>query len=511
MADKNTRPPLNLRHCKNMPESHNNSMNRFLTAHSVCILFAFALLNCSFAGAQDEEANRPEQKILVSIQNRKLDEAASLIDKQLRLNPHNHKIHRLRNVLSSAYFRSGNRQAGDQQIELLLQYHFDDPVNSRPMLKRLPQLLINLASIQRNVEPKASKILDQSIALLSNAAREEPGNVAYSNGLTSAIGLKARLLVQTSRTDQGVAIYRQELDRLRTRWRDSPENPDALVRLVYFLKSAEEAVFNNSLEIVEDWNLERRNLLDLGLKNFPQSSRIVKEYFDNRLSTIAQYEQACPKHAVNLYATASAEILATINKQQIKKSLFPLRINIEQRALKLKRKFRRAEIIGETVPKLELVEWLSNSKGKIPNPDLNYGSKILVFISAQNNNIYEQLLQLSRQLKSARPKTELLVLINDIGHPFNGLPFVTYDTQISDDQKLDYRSRLVKNVIEANDFEFPFGIALEDNRFGSQFGVYETPTAYLINQGKCTGRHSINELVGSFGERTRDANETEAK
>ena len=471
------------------------------------------MLDSPFAYSQTDVKNDPQQQIMQSIQNGDLEEAERQIDSHLKENPHAHKIHRLRNILSNAYFRSSNRKKGERQIELMLQYQFDDPVNSRPLLKQLPQLLINLSYIQQNLEPKASEVLDKSIDLLSTASAENSNNVAYSNGLSSAIGLKARLLVRHTRADEAVGLYKQELERLRGRWEKSQENPDAWIRLAYFLKAAEEALGFGEIAIVESWNLERRNLLAVAVDKFPQAGRIVKEYFSDQLKTIEQYEQAYPLQAAEMYATATTSIRAIIEKQLVKKALFPLRIDIEQRAVKLNRKIRRSNLIGESIPTLTPIEWLTANPNQkaIEAPDLNSGDVILLFISHESKKGFEDLIELNRVLIKNSPNTKLVVVAHELGQSFSRLPFVTYRVEITDEQKQKFRDYLNDEVIKTNKYEFPFGIGKDNIELAERFGIVQTPQAYELKNGKCIASFSIVELINSLSNNLTGESDEESK
>ena len=475
-------------------------MNQKLPLSTTLLLLLISMSNSSIACSQTDLKDDTHQQILSTIQKGELEEASSQIDAHLKEHPHAHKIHRLRSLLSNAYFRSKNRKEGERQIELMLQYQFGDPVNSRPLLKYLPQLLINLSYVQQNIEPKASAVLDQSIKLLSVATKEDYNNFAYSNGLTSAIGLKARLLARHTKADQALSMYQQELDRLRGRWLKSQENPDAWIRLVYFLRAAEEALGFEQFEIVEAWDLERRNLIAAAIEEFPQATRIVKEYFAVQLKTIQEYEETCPRQAVKMYSSATKEIRAVIEKQLVKKGLFTLRIEIEKRAIDLNRKLRRVDIVGETVPKLEQIDWLSDSTdaGVTETPDLSSGKVVLLFVSRNSKGTFNELGQLNDLLKNRFPDTKLVAVIHDVGKPFSMLPFVTYKSKISDDQRQQFRNQLIDKVIKKNKFEFSFGVGLNNIELARQFGISKAPHALRLNDGKCTGCYSFDELISSF-------------
>ena len=448
-----------------------------------------------------DDVERPEyQQILALIEKGKVNDAAKLLDEYLQSHPHAHKFHLFRQALSNIYFRTSKRLLAEQQLLKFFRYQFEHPVRSRPLLKYAPRLIINLSSIQQGVEPEASEVLDGTLKLLRVAIAEEPRNSAYSNGLSSAIGLKARLWLQQSRSLDAMQLYQEEVSRLKTAWRENLENPDAWVRLTYFMKSAEQAIGSDESAVVYRWSWERWNLESEGLRRFPTSTRIVNEYFEDLLKNIREYEEVLPDKALEMYERANAEIIATLDKQLVRKTLYPLRLQIGKRWQALKRKLTRERLAGEPLPELGAIDWLKQPDGPLfdkTNEDL-----VLVFWSPAKQDELRQLIILNDILKTRFPQARLCLLAPKLGEAFERLPFVSFRNEITDEQQQQYRQHLLKSVIEANGFEFPIGIPNQLSELPERFGMEATPFGVVVRKGECLppnwGSEMYTELISQL-------------
>lgn len=268
------------------------------------------------------------------------------------------------------------------------------------------------------------------------------------------------------------------------------------------MKSAEQTISMDDAAVVYRWHFERRNLIAEGLRRFPKSTRLVKEYFDESLKTIDEYEQLLPERALDLYERATNEIIETIDKQLVRKTLYPLRLDIGKKWHALKRKLARERLPGKPLPELGDVEWLLNRDGSsvIEQTD---GVLMLVFWSSTDQEQLGQLIALSDKLKNQFPDVRLCVVTHQLGELFGSLPFVTFKNELTDENRQSFKEQMSKKIVEANGFEFPIGISGQVLELSDRFGVETTPFGVIVRDGECQepkwGPEMQGELIRQLG------------
>ena len=408
-------------------------------------------------------------------------EAEKLIEGALADDPHDHDAHMLRRMLANAMMRARRRAAAELQFEKLVDYLLSYPEKSRPMLKHLPQLLINLPYIRENIEPKASQTIDRAIDVFRSAAEQNPANVAFSNGLTMAVGLKARGLLKRSLLAEAQAVYAMELNRLRDRWRSSPENPDSWLRLSNLLKVAEEHRYPGYQKFADQLWVERRSVLSEGASRFPDSNALAREYFSLRMSQAAQLESPSPQAALAILIAAESEFDDLVARRENAKPLLPTKIQIQKERLQIERLLTRRNLIGNVPPAFADVEWLG--EGSTNWAQLRGRKVLLIFFSVPTGESILHLIRVHDMISNQFSDVRLVALTHELQQPFNR-PAGTKNKQNADtdeNRKL-YRRKLLSDIVEANGFKFPIGIANDSSRTGSEFGVTQVPMSLLIDE-----------------------------
>ena len=439
-------------------------------------------ITCLFLRNCQDDAH---DQIREFIRKFRLPEAEQLIDGLLAENLHDLQAHLLRKSLANAFLRARQKKNADLQFEKLADYLLDYPEQSRELLKHLPQVLVNISYVRQNVEPQAGRKIDKAIAVLETATRDNPRNVAWSSGLTTAINLKARGLLKQSRVDDVRRLYETELDRLRRRWREQMGNPDAWLRLSYLLKAAASPRVPAYQEYASQLTCERANLLAVGAMRFPDSDKLNEEYFLWRVEQASDLEATSPQAARQLLVETQADFEEFAKKRSSIKSLLETRLQIEKKLQRLERLLAKQQLPGTAAPGIIETEWL-NADLKEMNT-LQGDTIVLNFFSVRSDESISTLIQLNNFISNSYPDVRLIALTHEFERPFNRISSGKRASDLRDaDNRQLYRQKLLENIIQPNEFEFPVGISKASERTGAAYGITVIPHTVLIDStGVC--------------------------
>lgn len=441
---------------------------------------------CSFAKQTTTATTIPDEtreRILELIRKSEWDEAEKLIENKLGEQPLDPQIHLLRKSLGNELIRNRKRDAGERQYEKLLWYIFEHPQQSQSLFKYLPEILINLPYVQQNLEPEATETLEKAISILRSAVAENPRNVAWSNGLSTAINLRGRGLLQQSRLPEARALYNNELDRLRERWRTNPENPDSWLRLAYFLKAASEpeAQDRQHREFANALRLERMNLLLAGASTFPDALDLVRERFAVRLEQASQFQTVSPQLAVNMLLADKVAFNAIAQQSRFNKQLLPTRIQLEKNLQQIQRMLTRQKLVGNRPPTIENTDWLTKPPESWSN--LTGSAVLLICFSPSNDQGVKQLANIRDALNNRHGAVKLIALTHEVDQSFTRLStFRQKPLPDAENQRALYRQKIVAEIVQRNQFEFPFGISNDAASIASSLGISEIPFALLVDE-----------------------------
>ncbi len=463
------------------------------------------------------ETDEIRQQVLDLIRKSSFSQAEKLIDQAIAAEPHDLEIHLLRKSLGNELIRNRQRDAGEQQFEKLLQYMFDYPKQSQPLLKHMPQILINLSYVQQNIEPESAKMLEKAMSILRAAVDGNPQNVAWSNGLSTAVNLRGRGLLQQSRLPEARALYINELERLRDRWRTSHENPDSWLRLAYFLKavSEPEAEDPQHREFAIPLRLERMNLLIVGATTFPDALDLVRERFAARLELASQYESASPPTAVKMLLVDKAAFNEIARQSRFNRELLPTRIQIENSLQQIQRRLTRQQLIGNRPPVIENTDWLTQPPESWT--DLPGRPVLLYCFSPSDSESVRELAEIRDDLKNRHSVVNLIALTPDVDQSFTRLSTVKRKSlPDSENQRAQYRQQILEQIVQRNQFKFPFGIAKDAASIAGSLGISEVPFVLLVDQsGICRevleGRFPLNTMMDVLNRLTADSRQPAPK
>ena len=415
----------------------------------------------------------------------KVVEAQQLIDSVLSDHPHDHRAQMARRALANTCLRMGNRPQADLQFEKLSDYLLSYPQQSRPLLKHLPQILVNMSSIQQSIEPQASQRLDRAIELLRQATEENPRNAAWSGGLTSVIGMKASGLQKRGQFEAFEALYDEELDRLRNRWREQPENPDTWLSMMAVLNAATLPENIDYQSAAVQLQAERTNLLDLAVKRFPQSDALIQEYVRWRQQQATEVEAYSPETARRMLSKTRHDFDEIARQRGHVGSLLKTRIQLEKRLERLNRQLARNSLIGNRIPEMGEIDWLN---GDVSDWKMDQGSAtILTFFSVRSDQSIRALIELNDLIQREFPQVRLIALTHDFEQPYDQLYMPRRKALETDQQNRDlYRQKMKQEIIAINGFRFPIGISRHSPEIASGFGISRLPYIALFDiDGVC--------------------------
>ncbi len=457
--------------------------------------FKFIILNLAFIGwagvAVAAESpmvgsiDEVHDQIDELIRQFRVVEARQLIDSVLSDHPHDHRAQMARRALANTYLRMGNRLQADLQFEKLSDYLLSYPRQSRPLLKHLPQILVNMSSIQQSIEPQASQRLDRAIALLRQATEENPRNVAWSGGLISVIGMKASGLQKRGQFEAFEALYDAELDRLRNRWREQPENPDAWLSMIAVLNAATLPENIDYQSTAAQLQAERTNLLELAVKRFPQSDALVQEYVIWRQQQASDVEAYSSETARRMLSQTRHDFDEITRQRGHVGSLLKTRIQLEKRLERLNRQLARRSLIGNRIPEMGEIDWLN---GDVSDWKMDEGrATILTFFSVRRDQSIRALIELNDLIQRQFPQVRLIALTHEFEQPYDQLYTPRRKPLETDQPNRDlYRQKMKQEIIATNGFRFPIGISRHSPETASSFGISRLPyTALYDVDGIC--------------------------
>ena len=457
---------------------------------SLIIAVVAVLASFDSAIAQEKSiASGANKRIKELIESGKTEMASRSIELHLKQKPHDLQVQLLRRQLGTLFLRNGRRDDGEAQFEKLLRYIFEHPEKARSIVKYVPQTILSLSSVQQGAEPKASEFLDGAMQVLKKAVDDQPTSSAISNGLSSMVGLKTRLLARNQKWVEVVQLLEAELDRLRARWRSDLGNPDRWLRLVYMLGSAVQTIGFDGYDVYSLIN-ERRNLLRESVTRFPDSVPLIQEAFSDRLKAIAEFEETAPRTASKMYEQARIEIRNAVDASNVKKPLYTVRMDVEKAAQRFKRAENKNNLAGIEI-EIPQANWL-NDEPRIRG----VGVEAILFVRMRTKTDQELLAKIHQLLLAN--KTNAVILTCPMDDSFNRLPIVNRNKTVTDELRKEYRDSLVEKVIDAYDIEMPFGILDDTMSIADAFGIGDVPMICILKNGKCErtleGSATVSEL-----------------
>ncbi len=414
-----------------------------------------------------------QEAILKAIRNGNVEAAGKLLDYYLETSPHDYELWLLRRAMASGYTRLGNHVAADDQLKKLVNYIADHPTESRRLLKHVPQVLFSISDVQQFREPSTSKLLDPLIGLMKSAVVESPSNASYSNGLSSLTHLKAKTLVKQNLQQQAIQRLEQDLNRLRFRLANAPDNPDSWLRLAYNLKTARQTIGQGFEEKTAPWRWERTNLLNHAVRATP-TILIAEELVADRLELLQDYESTLPQVASFFYR----DLLTFIRKFRAgfpkSRSLLNLQVNIERRFQNFTRVQSRANLIGQQAPVLENVVWLRARPNGHANETEN--KQILFFVDEYNFEF--QRLE-PKILDAAIKPPSVSVLLPEVGKSYRWLNSFTKINTVSEANREKVMKRVNQNFVEKT--ASAIGMLSDPVSTADRFGMTEFPFAVIIS------------------------------
>ena len=360
--------------------------------------------------------------------------------------------------------------------------------------------MMNITSLQRGVEPVTSELLQGVIPLLQKGVVDQPTNSAFSIGLTSLTALKARLLARQEQRVESLSLINSELDRLRSRWRTDPENPDSWLRLALMLRSAAETIGSDNNSALA-FSFERTNVLNTGVSKFMDAGPLIKEAFNERLAQIKQYESTSPATALTLYDEADSDLRKISVDSPIKKTLHSLRIDIAKSRQKFFRESTQKKLIGSRVFVPEC-DWL-NKKPVLSN--LETGLTAYFFFTAKQPESIQELIKFNDYLKTAYPDVSAVLMTHSLDDSFGRLPIVNRTKTITDENAREYRQQMIDQIVEPNGIDFPVGLLADTLPVADHFGFRNVPIAFFFDNGICQkivqGKDLLKELSAYLSKR----------
>lgn len=453
----------------------------------------------STAPSQTDEVSARD-RIYELVNTGKIALASQELEQQLKATPHDNEIHLLRINLGMGLLRAGRRPEGEQEFEKFVRYVFNNPEHSQSLLKHVPRIMMNITSVQRGVEPVTSELLQGVIPLLQKGVVDQPTNSAFSIGLTSLTALKARLLARQEQRVESLSLINSELDRLRSRWRTDPENPDSWLRLALMLRSAAETIGSDNNSALA-FSFERTNVLNTGVSKFMDAGPLIKEAFNERLAQIKQYESTSPATALTLYDEADSDLRKISVDSPIKKTLHSLRIDIAKSRQKFFRESTQKKLIGSRVFVPEC-DWL-NKKPVLSN--LETGLTAYFFFTAKQPESIQELIKFNDYLKTAYPDVSAVLMTHSLDDSFGRLPIVNRTKTITDENAREYRQQMIDQIVEPNGIDFPVGLLADTLPVADHFGFRNVPIAFFFDNGICQkivqGKDLLKELSAYLSKR----------
>ena len=470
---------------------HSLSIFCSLVRSLILVPVATGLLGVGCTLAQYETGDQYEN-VLNLVRDSKFKTAEKVIDGLLAANIDDHKAHLLRNALANALVRANKRDRAEIEFQKFLDYLVSGTKASRPMLRHLPQILVNTRYLRENEEPKASLMLGKIITVLKEAVQDEPGNVGFSAGLSMAVNYRARGLGKQGKYLAAQEVYSTELNRLRDNWRNSLAVPASWLRLAYFLETAIEPSHERNQEFASKLRLERKNLLRAAVEKFPDSADVVEAYVNDEILLIEQLEPRSPKAAFRLAEELRARVDHIRSLNASPRRLLNSTISVAKVYQRLQRRLNRESLVGSTMQQLEGIDWMGDSKPLAFPSDAEVA---LVFVAPDKPQSREALKKLS-ELSEQRPgKFDLLVVSSDQGHSFVRLQSIKRQSQesLAKSNRNTYRESQQKRIIEIEGGSAAIGFATDAGAIASQFGIDSLPFLVVLDRnGVCQGVFSGN-------------------
>ena len=448
------------------------------------------------------EASDPYDEIIQSIRSAEYNPAERKIDELLAKDLDDHKAHMLRKALANALVRVNKRDRAELQFEKFLDYLLSGREQSRPLLRQIPQLLVNIRFLRENEEPKASRTLDKIVATMKQAVQEAPNNVGYSTGLSTAINFKARGLQKQGNYEAVQQVYSAELDRLRELWRQSNESPNNWLRLVYFLKTAASPKNPDYQLYATHLLLEKKNLLELAIEKFPQSADVVNQYTSDTLLEIQALQGQSPRAALPLLLKLQNRVDTIIDGWSTPEVLLGSKLSVGKAVQKLQRQFSRESLVDSPLPQLEQMHWLRGESKDVSFPQTS--PVAIVFANPAEQQNIESIHQLQQALGKRDVACKLVVIFNDYQQSFLRLASVKkkQNAGFEKNRKL-FRDNLNENVLKEDAWPGPVGLATDSGSLANRFGIDKLPYVVMLDRaGVCrsmsSGPTDIEKFVESI-------------
>ena len=464
----------------------------------------------------------PYDDVVRSIRAAQYKTAERKIDELLAKNLDDHQAHMLRKALGNALVRGDKRDRAEVQFEKFLDYLTSGRDKSRSLLHQMPQILVNIRYLRENEEPKASRTLDKVVEVMTQAVQDEPNNVGYSTGLSTAVNFKARGLQKLGDYAGVERVYSMELKRLRILWGQASESPNNWLRLIYFLKTAASPKNPGYQPFAQKLLLERRNLLQLALAKFPRSNEVVKEYVTDQLSEIGQLQIESPRSALPLLVELQNRVNDIIASRSSPEALIGTKLSVDKAVQGLRRSVNRQSLVGTALPEIEQVLWLQG--GDKVNEFPQDSPVAVVFTDTDKYSRFETIHDLREELRKHAVACKLVVIFNDYQQSFlrldsvkkkNADQFVENRKQYQEQLKEKMESgegifRPERNAklpelpedgkeSHMNSWLEPVGVAKDSGRVATLFGIDKLPFVVMLDRnGICRQTESGKINVGNF-------------
>ena len=448
-------------------------------------------------GQETGQGNDSYDRVLTAIRSSQFRQAESAIDELLANDCDDHRAHLLRKTLANTLARKNRPDRAELHFDKLLQYLASGRAESRPLIRYLPQILVNLKYMRENKEPQSSKMLNKVIQALNGAIRDEPNNVGYSTALSTSLNIKARGLQKRGNYTAIQELYAAELERLRRRWRQSQNDVNSWLRLTYQLKSAAAPRHPTYQSFADKLNLERKNLLLLAMDRFPDSADVAIEFAAEEMEQISRLMTQSPIGARDLLLSLRAQLNNVREKSDSPQALLQPLVNVNKTLQKIQRELNRETLINADLPNIENIAWMQGGNDFLRFP--RHKPVAIIFVSPGKDGSIKELIKLNDLSRMNEDVFDLVVLTHDYQESFlrtvskNLKRMNGYETN----RKL-YVSKIQENIIDANRISGSFGIVGKSEQVAAQFGVNQLPyLVYVSRDGKC--RHVTGGAIDIGG------------